>query len=363
MNAIVAITFIPLFIFFIFTPYVTRKTEIFGVSIPEKIYGSTELKQLRKQYVIATTIVSMIVFLILFFSPTSMMEEKKVGIFLPTVIIGYIIIEFFIYLYFHRIMKLKKQTADWTKEKTEKILIHTKFRNQQLRFSHKWFIIPFIISMVTTTLSYFWYDQFPAQLPINFDFLGEATNFVSKSYLSILALPLAQFFLTGLFFAINVLIGNVKQQISAENPNKSLQQNVIFRKRWSSYMVISSILLTLWLSIAQFILLIPKGQPLFTIGSITIHSFLLLGVIYLAFSTGQGGSRVKFPDERNEQVIDRDNDKYWKLGQFYVNKNDPALFLEKRFGIGWTINLGKPLSWIIILITLLVVLGLILLTR
>lgn len=70
--------------------------------------------------------------------------------------------------------------------------------------------------MVTTTLSYFWYDQFPAQLPINFDFLGEATNFVSKSYLSILALPLAQFFLTGLFFAINVLIGNVNQKISAE---------------------------------------------------------------------------------------------------------------------------------------------------
>jgi uncharacterized membrane protein len=30
---------------------------------------------------------------------------------------------------------------------------------------------------------------------------------------------------------------------------------------------------------------------------------------------------------------------------FYVNRNDPAFFVEKRFGLGYTLNFGHPLSW------------------
>ena len=30
---------------------------------------------------------------------------------------------------------------------------------------------------------------------------------------------------------------------------------------------------------------------------------------------------------------------------FYFNRNDPALFVEKRFGIGWTVNMANPRSW------------------
>jgi Family of unknown function (DUF5808)/Protein of unknown function (DUF1648) len=37
----------------------------------------------------------------------------------------------------------------------------------------------------------------------------------------------------------------------------------------------------------------------------------------------------------------------WKAGVFYVNPDDPALFVQKRFGIGYTLNFGHPLSWLI----------------
>lgn len=40
-----------------------------------------------------------------------------------------------------------------------------------------------------------------------------------------------------------------------------------------------------------------------------------------------------------------DNDRYWKGGIFYMNPDDPAPFLPERFGIGWTINLGRPAAW------------------
>ncbi|MDY0407541.1 DUF5808 domain-containing protein [Paracerasibacillus soli] len=48
-----------------------------------------------------------------------------------------------------------------------------------------------------------------------------------------------------------------------------------------------------------------------------------------------------------KQILQHDDDQYWKLGIFYFNKNDPSIFIEKRFGIGWTNNWAHPLSWII----------------
>ena len=33
----------------------------------------------------------------------------------------------------------------------------------------------------------------------------------------------------------------------------------------------------------------------------------------------------------------------------YINRDDPALLVPKRFGIGRTLNFGHPLAWVIIL--------------
>ena len=35
-------------------------------------------------------------------------------------------------------------------------------------------------------------------------------------------------------------------------------------------------------------------------------------------------------------------------GIFYSNPNDPALFVPKRYGIGYTLNFGNPWSWIVL---------------
>ncbi|MBY6204160.1 DUF5808 domain-containing protein [Halomonas denitrificans] len=45
---------------------------------------------------------------------------------------------------------------------------------------------------------------------------------------------------------------------------------------------------------------------------------------------------------------DRSPDAAWKLGLIYYNPDDPALWLEKRFGVGYTLNFGRPAAWWII---------------
>lgn len=45
-------------------------------------------------------------------------------------------------------------------------------------------------------------------------------------------------------------------------------------------------------------------------------------------------------------------DAAWKGGMFYVNPDDPALLVPKRFGIGWTLNFARPGAWLLLVVLL-----------
>jgi uncharacterized membrane protein len=51
-------------------------------------------------------------------------------------------------------------------------------------------------------------------------------------------------------------------------------------------------------------------------------------------------------------------DACWKLGLFYSNPDDAALFVEKRIGIGYTINFAHGGAWVIVALSVLLPLGL-----
>jgi Family of unknown function (DUF5808) len=41
----------------------------------------------------------------------------------------------------------------------------------------------------------------------------------------------------------------------------------------------------------------------------------------------------------------RDNDRFWVAGGFYVNRDDPRLLVAKRSGLGWMFNFAHPIAW------------------
>lgn len=44
--------------------------------------------------------------------------------------------------------------------------------------------------------------------------------------------------------------------------------------------------------------------------------------------------------------FDRQNHDLWKWGILYYNPNDPSVWVEKRIGIGWTLNFAHSGSYI-----------------
>ena len=75
----------------------------------------------------------------------------------------------------------------------------------------------------------------------------------------------------------------------------------------------------------------------------------ILAVFALAVQSG--GSRSGSASESG-----RGNpDDCWKYGVFYFNRDDPALFVPKRFGLnlGYTLNFANRWSWVVLVVSLL----------
>jgi len=45
---------------------------------------------------------------------------------------------------------------------------------------------------------------------------------------------------------------------------------------------------------------------------------------------------------------DSTDPRFWKAGIVYYNPTDSALWVPKRFGFGYSLNFGRPVSWLVL---------------
>src|SRR5690625_4449789 len=183
------------------------------------------------------------------------MSEQTLAIVYTVSIFLYLLISFFVYLAIHRQMKQIKEAEGWFRKRKQQTYIHTKFRDQKLTVSHFLFVLPFVVTIIMIAWTLINYDLFPSKIPMNYSLTGEVTNRADKSIGTMLFLPLTQFGLAVIFLSVNIVIERAKQQISASNPEESLQRNIIFRRRWSRFLFIANIGLILLFTIAQLSLI------------------------------------------------------------------------------------------------------------
>lgn len=327
-------------------PFLTRKTENFGVSIPETLYNRRDFKKMRMTY---TFIMISILFIltIFFLIMNTILSHPSLNTLYIIIILSHLLMGFLVYLPFHFKMKKVKQLENWTEERKQTVIIDTSYREEKLVYSNWWYVFSFFIITITIAYSFAIYDSIPDKVVTHIGMSGKLT-YSDKSPGTILLLPLTQLFLLGTFLIINYVIKQSKQQVSATNPDISKQQSILYKRRWSLFMIVTGTMTIALLSFLQmsFIYehLIPYIDPIMY----TVIGIILVGTIILSINTGQGGSRIKIDENYDDTVINRDDDEHWKLGQFYFNKDDPAVFIEKRFGVGWSANFARPLTWIFI---------------
>ena len=89
----------------------------------------------------------------------------------------------------------------------------------------------------------------------------------------------------------------------------------------------------------------------------TLAGLIAIAGAAVLMRLGQGGNRMpsaqRTDSDSTAPVGDRTEDRFWKLGVFYFNRNDPSVMVERRFGIGYTVNFAHPLAWVIMLLPVL----------
>src|SRR5699024_4506799 len=112
--------------FIAFIPYMTRKTENFGVSIPESMYHRSNFKPMRKMYIFV-----MLILFVLFMSLLTLIllfnSEKVIYIFYIISIFLYLISGFLVYLPFYKKMKNIKRSENWQLDKQPTLVVDTNF--------------------------------------------------------------------------------------------------------------------------------------------------------------------------------------------------------------------------------------------
>lgn len=364
-NLMSLLVFALLYVTFLFTPRISRKDLIFGVFIPLDRTKDMELQRISKKYSIELTIFTVVTFLIYFLLLNTIIKSPLIIIIFTFVfIIGY----FLIFLRAYNKTKNYKAENNLIDSKKQVVYINTamsqKLRNNAV-ISFYWFIIPLSISLVNFVLPIIKYDELPAKIATHWNIQGVADNFVNKSMGSVIMHGLILLFMVILLAFTNFSIAISKNRIDASAPISSSQKLFKFKKVnsimiYSLTVVISTLITVLNLNSLNIISInISSFTPIFIILLVSI----ILFPIIISLKLGQGGSNLRL--EANEKidntVSNLDDDAFWKLGSIYYNPNDPSLFVEKRFGVGWTLNFGNKKAIVISIVFLIFILSIILL--
>lgn len=333
-------------------PKLTRKSFLFGVKIPLEQYASPEARNLRKRY----TLVSV----------------AGAAIILALVIIQYIVfpkITLVAVMYFPLLFVAVQMAAfvpNWKRAKQLKaergwkvsgsVFAETKSSHSRGNLSELpwiWYVLSFILIIASLVITLIEYPGLPDRIPTHFDVNMQPDIWSDKSLLNAMAMPLINMGMLLMMWLSGIMLVRTKLQIDQQNPALSFTQHRIYRRRMGHSLGAMTFALVVMMAFIGFMSLWPDLNlpfwPMLALMLVPIISLVVVSV-----RSGQGGCRIKpkvipneLTDDLHEQTTSendngRSDDKYWALGMFYHNPEDPAYFIEDRFGTNFGFNYSRP---------------------
>lgn len=354
-----------LLVLFLITYFINNTSNngiFFGVRFPKEHLEEPELKKLEKCYRVISTVIFGVIFLIMNIAclKFSGYGEEVQGTIVGITTIGSLVVSLLLFIPFYKRTKILKKEKNWTYRTKNMVVVDTSLRKpkkgEKIKpINSKWFLMLLIFPLIMVILTAYKYNNLPATIEIPHSNL-EAIMDIPKSIFGqfekesmrgifiLYELPLTQLFSGVLFYFCNIVVNNSRVDLNSG----SIERAVIRKKKFKR---IGSILLL----IVDFEMLtlysLIQCSILFNF-DVTTASYIFMALLFLTtlvfiilfIKIGQGGRNIRSSDESDE--LYKDDDDKWILGSIYYNKNDPAWMVEKRIGVGWTVNFANPKAWI-----------------
>ena len=189
-------------------------------------------------------------------------------------------------------------------------------------------LVPFAILGAAALYLYLNWDTIPRRLPVHWDVSGVPDRWADRSWQSVYAPLLAGAFQSGimLLIGLGILRASPRGRVAA-NAAATAQ----FRRVMLQFLVAAVWGMTLLLAAVA---LVPRSRN--SIETLPLLAMLGLFALAIPFLV-----RLVLIGRKFRAGGDGTPDQCWKLGFFYINPADPAIFVEKRLGIGYTCNFGN----------------------
>lgn len=332
-------------------PYVMKRTIVFGVLIPEQSIWDSRVLSYKKNYFMFASIFSLLSIGGFCIWVSLKKPSDDLLIFVSTAIeFAILFISLALYFYFHSKTKRYKAEMQWPEKLKQVGIADLSVRAEDSLTPWYIYFLPIIMTIGLLGYSIMQYDLFPEQIPIHWGVSGEPDGFTDKSLFTAIQLPLLLLVLQLMFVGINLGMKFSGIKLSATNLQASKQRQLTLRKATSWFLFFTVLMLTILFTFFQLTTIHPKMfehsilKVVIPFGTLIL---ILVGTVILTVKVGLSDKKQPQSNVENT-MMDLDDDRYWKAGLFYFNKNDPSIFVEKRFGVGWTINFANPLGYLLI---------------
>ncbi len=337
-------------IIYILIPKLTMPTIQFGVRIPPTRTNDPRLQEILKTYRLRllSYSVPVVVLAAVFYS----------DYLLDTLIVMFEIIASLVaYLQAHyRLLKIEDE-EDWYSDATQ--VSFAALSTEGTPIDMLFLFVPMIlVAILTTVIGIEIYPTLPKVLAVHFSSNGTPNGYALKSYASVLELPITQFVLAIIFIVTAYFTIKSKINVEAYAPKNSYKAQTLFRNRTIVLLAFIGIIIEIVLLISSLAEWGLIKKTLIMPSALLFVAMILAITVVFSIHYGQMGSRILIkmhedtiaPDTKEANI---DDNKEWKAGIIYANKEDRSIFVPKRFGVGYTINWANPKAVILIVLIIL----------
>ncbi|QPC45548.1 DUF1648 domain-containing protein [Mangrovibacillus cuniculi] len=325
-------------------PFMVKRTVVFGVTVPVAEVRNPQLVRYKIMYTVLSSSLSLVILAAFLFSPTRT-NPVLLALLLPFIILFISMALFFFFQ--SKVTKLKKAER-WFKDQKQVHVTELNIRAQDEMLPLSIFIIPMLITFGLIAFTVVNFGAFPDPLPTHWGPDGQPDAWTDKTYLSVLILPIISLCLNAMFIGINEMTKRSGIKLSAGNIPASKARQLKLRKYSSWLLFFVSVATTILFTFLQYTTVNPEkidGLALI-VAPLGFSALVTIAAIALAVKVGMKDSDLDSDVivVVDETTVNFDDDRYWKGGLIYFNSEDPSIFVEKRFGIGFTLNFAHPLD-------------------
>ncbi|MDV4149824.1 DUF5808 domain-containing protein [Clostridium sp. AL.422] len=317
----------------------------FGIRIPKIFKDKKELKDLEREYkrvvLLAFSILVVVLNIVLFIFISSS-EEVIALIIGVTTIISVVLYSIIYFIYNIRLKKLKEKN-NWNYEGNNVVIVDTTLRkpkkDEKYKALNDWiFLIPMILPIILLVLTYI-----------------RREDLINYETFEIYKFPIIGIIMCLFIYLLAKISLRARVDLNSTNIESTIKYKKKIKRLISLFLLASEVGVIILYSIIQLGIIYN-----FYSSRLILYINILVTIIMIIFILVfiKIGMKERDAEEKiDEEEAYKDDDSKWILGMFYYNKNDPAFMIEKRVGLGYTINFANKKSlalsiFIILFITL-----------